>query len=81
LCAAFSAPEPAVVLSGGSPRIAKADGNAPVEAYIAGMTGWKRNLGKRLDALIVRNVPNVGKAVRKHCRVRCDRWRFAVPRW
>src|SRR6195256_5346909 len=54
----------AVVLSGGNPRIAKADGDAPVQAYIAGMPGWKRDLGKRLDALIVRNVPNVGKAVK-----------------
>ena len=54
----------AVVLSGGNPRIAKADGDAPVQAYIAGMPGWKRDLGKRLDALIVRNVPNVCKAVK-----------------
>jgi len=52
------------VLSGGNPQIAKADGDAPVQAYIAGMPGWKRNLGKRLDALIVRNVPNVRKAVK-----------------
>jgi hypothetical protein len=52
-----------VVLSGGNPRIAKADGDAPVQAYIAAMPGWKRELGKRLDALIVRNVPNVRKAV------------------
>ena len=56
--------ELAVVLSGGNPRIAKADGDAPVQAYIAGMPGWKRDLGKRLDALIVRNVPNVRKAVK-----------------
>src|SRR5882762_2669923 len=54
----------AVVLSGGNPRIAKADGDAPVQAYIAGMPGWKRDLGKRLDALIVRNVPNLRKAVK-----------------
>jgi hypothetical protein len=54
----------AVVVSGGNPRIAKADGDAPVQAYIAGMPGWKRNVGKRLDALIVRNVPNVRKAVK-----------------
>jgi hypothetical protein len=53
-----------VVLSGGNPRIAKADGDAPVQAYIAGMPGWKRDLGKRLDALIVRNVPNLRKAVK-----------------
>src|SRR5438552_1265978 len=54
----------AVVLSGGNPRIAKADGDAPVQAYIAAMPGWKRDLGKRLDALIVRNVPKVRKAVK-----------------
>ena len=53
-----------VLLSGGNPQIAKADGDAPVQAYIAAMPGWKRDLGKRLDALIVRNVPNVRKAVR-----------------
>jgi hypothetical protein len=53
-----------VYLSGGNPQIAKADGDAPVQAYIAAMPGWKRNLGKRLDALIVRNVPNVRKAVK-----------------
>ena len=54
----------AVLLTGGNPRIAKADGDAPVQAYIAGMPGWKRDLGSRLDALIVRNVPNVRKAVK-----------------
>jgi hypothetical protein len=53
-----------VLLSGGNPQIAKADGDAPVQAYIAVMPGWKRDLGKRLDALIVRNVPNVRKAVK-----------------
>ena len=53
-----------VLLSGGNPRIAKAEGDAPVQAYIAAMLGWKRDLGKRLDALIVRNVPNVRKAVK-----------------
>ena len=52
------------LLSGGNPQIAKADGDAPVQAYIAAMPGWKSNLGKRLDALIVRNVPNVRKAVK-----------------
>jgi len=54
----------AVLLSGGNPQIAKADGNAPVKAYIAAMPGWKRDLGKRLDALIMRNVPNLRKAVK-----------------
>src|SRR5215218_2848143 len=53
-----------VLLSGGNPRIAKADGDAPVQAYIAAMPGWKRTVGKRLDALIVRTVPNVRKAVK-----------------
>ena len=53
-----------VLLSGGNPQIAKADGDAPVQAYIAAMPGWKSDLGKRLDALIVRNVPNVRKAVK-----------------
>jgi hypothetical protein len=53
-----------VLLSGGNPQIAKAEGDAPVQAYIAAMPGWKRNLGKRLDALIVRSVPNLRKAVK-----------------
>ena len=56
--------KPAVLLSGGNPQIAKADGDAPVQAYIAAMPGWKRDLGKRLDALITQNVPNVRKAVK-----------------
>src|SRR6266545_7119087 len=56
--------EKVAVLSGGNPRIAKADGDAPMQEYIAGMPGWKRDVGKRLDALIVRNVPNVRKAVK-----------------
>jgi hypothetical protein len=47
-----------------NPQIAKADGNAPVQAYIAAMPGWKRDLGKGLDALIVRTVPTVRKAVK-----------------
>ena len=53
-----------VLLSGGNPQIAKADGDAPVQAYIAAMPGWKSDLGRRLDALIVRTVPDVRKAVR-----------------
>jgi hypothetical protein len=56
--------KPLKLLAGGNPRIAKADGDAPVQAYIAGMPGWKRDVGRRLDALIVRNVPNVRKAVK-----------------
>lgn len=53
-----------VLLSGGNPQIGKGDGNAPVRAYITAMPGWKKDVGKRLDALIVRTVPNVQKAVR-----------------
>jgi hypothetical protein len=56
--------KPVKLLSGGNPQIAKADGDAPVQAYIAAMPGWKRDIGRRLDALIVRNVPNVRKAVK-----------------
>ena len=52
------------LLSGGNPQIAKGDGDAPVQAYIAAMPGWKRDVGRRLDALIVRSVPNVRKAVK-----------------
>jgi hypothetical protein len=51
-------------LSGGNPRIAKADGESPVRAYIAAMPGWKRDVGQRLDAIIVRAVPKVRKAVK-----------------
>jgi hypothetical protein len=53
-----------VSLAGGNPQIAKADGNAPVRAYIAAMPAAKRPIGKRLDALIVQTVPNVKKAVK-----------------
>jgi hypothetical protein len=53
-----------VLLSGGNPQIAKGDGDAPVQAYIAAMPDWKRAVGKRLDALIGRSVPNVRKAVK-----------------
>ena len=52
------------LLAGGNPQIAKADGDAPVQAYIAAMPGWKRDVGRRLDALIVRTVPGVHKAVK-----------------
>ncbi len=56
--------KPVKLLSGGNPQIAKAEGNAPVQEYIRAMPGWKRNVGKRLDELIVRNVPDVRKAVK-----------------
>ena len=52
------------LLAGGNPQIAKADGDAPVQAYIAAMPGWKRDVGRRLDALAVRTVPDVRKAVK-----------------
>src|SRR5687768_17389968 len=55
---------PVKLLSGGNPQIAKADGDAPVQAYIAAMPGWKSALGKRLDAVIVAKVPGVSKAVK-----------------
>ena len=57
-------PAPVALLSGGNPQIAKADGDAPVQAYIAAMPGWKSDVGRRLDALIVDTVPDVRKAVR-----------------
>ncbi len=52
------------LLSGGNPQIAKGEGDAPVQAYIAAMPGWKREVGRRLDALIVDAVPGVRKAVK-----------------
>jgi hypothetical protein len=52
------------LLSGGNPQVAKGDGDAPVQAYLAAIPGWKRDLGRRLDALIVRTVPKVHKAVK-----------------
>jgi hypothetical protein len=52
------------LLAGGNPRIAMADGDAPVQAYIAAMPGWKSDVGRRLDALIARAVPGVRKAVK-----------------
>jgi hypothetical protein len=53
-----------VLLSGGNPQIAKADGDAPVQAYIAALSGWKHAVTKRLDALVVKAVPVVRKAVK-----------------
>ena len=55
--------EPAL-LSGGNPQIPKADGDAPVQAYIAAMPGWKSALGRRLDEIIMRTVPELRKAVK-----------------
>jgi hypothetical protein len=62
--AAKKAGKKPTLLSGGNPQIAKADGDAPVQAYIAALPGWKRDLGERLDALIGKNVPKVRKAVK-----------------
>lgn len=53
-----------VLLSGGNPQIAKGDGDAPVQAYLAAIPGWKREAARRLDALVVRTVPGVRKAVK-----------------
>ncbi|MEO8185001.1 MAG: DUF1801 domain-containing protein [Deltaproteobacteria bacterium] len=61
---ARSKPTKVVLLSGGNPQIAKGEGEAPVQAYIAAMPGWKRDVGRRLDALIVRVVPHVRKAAK-----------------
>jgi hypothetical protein len=57
-------PGKVTLLSGGNPQIPKAYGDAPVQAYIAAMPGWKRDVGARLDALITRAVPRVRKAVK-----------------
>ncbi|HKU40330.1 MAG TPA: DUF1801 domain-containing protein [Polyangiales bacterium] len=62
--AAKTKPKKVVLLSGGNPQIAKAEGDAPVQEYIAAMPGWKRALGERLDALIVKSVPKARKAVK-----------------
>ncbi len=53
-----------VLLAGGNPQISKGDGDAPVQAYIAAMPGWKRDIGKRIDELVVRLIPKVRKAVK-----------------
>lgn len=55
---------PVKLLTGGNPQIAKADGDAPVQAYIAAIPGWKRDIGRQLDALVVKTVPHVLKAVK-----------------
>ena len=52
------------LLSGGNPQIPKGDGDGPVQAYISAMPEWKQDVGRRLDDLIVREVPDVKKAVR-----------------
>lgn len=57
-------PSKPVLLSGGNPQIPKGEGDAPVQAYLAAMPGWKQGIGRRLDALIVASVPGVRKAVK-----------------
>ena len=57
-------PDKPVLLSGGNPQIAKGYGDAPVQAYIAAMPGWKSEVGRRLDSLITCTVPGVRKAVK-----------------
>jgi hypothetical protein len=63
-----TAPKPpsgtVTLLSGGNPQIAKAEGDAPVQAYIAALPGWKQEVGRRVDALVTRTVPGVRKAVK-----------------
>lgn len=54
----------AVLLSGGNPQIPKGHGNAPVEAYLAAMPGWKQDVGRKLDAIVVASLPGVRKAVK-----------------
>lgn len=53
-----------VLLSGGNPQIPKGHGDAPVQAYLDAMPGWKQDVGRRIDALVTRTVPDVTKAVK-----------------
>jgi len=57
--------KPVKLLTGGNPQIAKANGDAPVQTYIAAMPGWKHAVGLRLDTLVARTVPGVRKAVKE----------------
>lgn len=59
-----SKPSKPKLLSGGNPQIAKADGDAPVQAFIAAMPGWKSDIGERLDAIVTKSVPKARKAVK-----------------
>ncbi len=59
-----SRPGVSKLLAGGNPQIAKGDGEAPVALYIDALSGWKRDVGRQLDALIVRTIPGVRKAVK-----------------
>jgi len=53
-----------VLLAGGNPQIPKGYGDAPVQAYIAAMPGWKSDVGRRIDQIITSVVPEVSKAVK-----------------
>jgi len=57
-------PAKQVLLSGGNPQVAKADGDGPVQSYLAAMPDWKQAIGRRLDALVTSNVPGVYKGIR-----------------
>lgn len=57
-------PDGVILLSGGNPQIAKGDGRRPVQAYLDAMPGWKGEIGRHLDALIIAEVPTVRQAVR-----------------
>ena len=59
-----SSPTKPKLLSGGNPQIAKGYGDAPLKAYLAAMPGWKRDVGRRIDAVVARAVPGVKKAVK-----------------
>ena len=61
---AAARPSTPKLLAGGNPQIPKGDGDGPVQAYIAAMPGWKRDVGREIDALVVETVPHVRKAVR-----------------
>lgn len=62
--AATTGAEAPVLLSGGNPQIPKGYGDAPVEAYLAAMPGWKQDVGRKLDAIVVATLPGVRKAVK-----------------
>ena len=69
------------LLSGGNPQIAKADGDAPVQTYIAAMPGWKSSVGKQLDQIIGRNLPKVRKAVKWNSPFYASEKTFADHGW
>ena len=64
MTAETEAPSKPALLSGGNPQIPKGYGEAPVQASIAAMPGWKRDVGRRLDEIVTRTVPGVNKAVK-----------------